>query len=290
MKPLGHFFRKLRILIRRDKFNRELEEEMAFHRGETEKDLRADGMASEDARHAANRLFGNDARLRDQSQETVGFWFESMLQDFRFALRQLRKNPGFAATAILVLTFGIGASVAIFSFVDAALIKPLPYQGPSRLVVLFESIPLGPRFHLSYLDYVDWKRENTVFQSLDVYAPYGFMLQTPTGTQQADGASVSAGFFQTLGVTPVLGRDFHAGEDQPSAPRTVLLSYAAWQRRFGGRKDVIGQVVNLDGNPSTIIGVLPRDFHFAPAEPADFWASERSTGGCEKNRACHNLF
>ena len=108
-----------------------------------------------------------------------GFGFESVLQDIRFGLRQLRKNPGFAATTVLILTLGIGASVAIFSFVDAALIKPLPYKNPSRLVVLFESIPLGPRFHLSYLDYLDWKRENTVFQSLDVYAPYGFMLQTP---------------------------------------------------------------------------------------------------------------
>jgi len=116
------------------------------------------------------------------------------------------------------------------------------------------------------------------------------MLKTPTGMQQADGTSVSPGFFHTLGVTPVFGRDFHDEEDQTSVPRTVLLSYGAWQRRFGGRKDVIGEMVNLDGNPNTIIGVLPRDFHFAPAEPSDFWASERSSGGCEKNRGCHNLF
>ena len=288
MKPLGHFFRKLRILIRRDKFNRELEEEMAFHRGETEKDLRADGMTSEDARHAANRLFGNDARLRDQSQETVGFWFESMLQDFRFALRQLRKNPGFAATAILVLTFGIGASVAIFGFVDAALIKPLPYKNPNRLVVLFESIPLGPRFHLSYPDYVDWKRLNTVFQSLDVYAPYGFMMTDSTGAHQVDGARVSDGFFRTLGVVPALGRDFYQGEDRKDAPRAVLLSYSAWQRRYGRRKDVLGRTVVLDGHPATIVGVLPRDFHFAPAEPADFWTTlQDDISDC---RGCHGFY
>ncbi len=290
MNWLSQVFRKLGLFADRERFNRELEEEMTFHREQVEKNLLADGVPADEAHFAAKRQFGNDARLRDDSHQITALWFESVLQDIRFGLRQLRKNPGFAATTILILTLGIGASVAIFSFVDAALIKPLPYQGPSRLVVLFESIPLGPRFHLSYLDYLDWKRENTVFQSLDVYSPYGFMLQSPTGTQQVDGASVSAGFFQTLGVTPVLGRDFHSGEDQPAAPRTVLLSYAAWQRRFGGRSDVIGQSVNLDGNPHTIIGVLPRDFHFAPAEPADFWASERSTGGCEKNRGCHNLF
>jgi len=290
MDWLARMFRKLRLLARREQFNRELAEEMIFHREQRERELIGDGMPADEAHFAARRQFGNEALLRDNSHRITGLWFESIMQDFHFALRQLRKNPGFAAAAILILTLGIGASVAIFSFVDAALIKPLPYKDPARLAVLFESIPLGPRFHLSYLDYLDWKRENRVFQSLDVYAPYGFMLQTPTGAQQADGASVSAGFFDTLGVTPILGRDFRPGEDQPSAPRTTLISYAAWQRRFGGRKDALGQTVILDGNPTTIIGVLPRNFHFAPAEPADFWASERSTGGCEKNRGCHNLF
>src|SRR5277367_503873 len=281
-------FRKLTILIRGEKFNRELEEEMAFHRAEAEKNFRTEGMPSDDARHAANRQFGNDVRLRDESHETVAFWFEGVLQDFRFALRQLRKNLGFALTAILILTFGIGASVAIFGFVDAALIKPLPYKNSNRLVVLFESIPLGLRFHLSYPDYLDWKKSNTVFQSLDVYGPYGFMLKDAEGTHQADGARVSAGFFQTLGVSPILGRDFRTGEDLKSAPRTVLLSYSAWQRRFGGRKDVLGQTVVLDGHPNTIIGVLPSDFHFAPAEPADFWATiQDDISNC---RGCHGFY
>jgi len=288
MESLGRFFRKLRMFLCREKFNRELEEEMAFHRAETAKEFRVEGVASEDARHGANRRFGNDARFRDESHETVAFWFEGLLQDFRFALRQLRKNPGFAVTAILILTFGIGASVAIFGFVDAALIKPLPYKNPNRLVVLFESIPLGPRFHLSYPDYVDWKRENTVFQSLDVYAPYGFMLSDPTGTHKADGARVSDGFFRTLGVVPALGRDFRPGEDQKNAPRTVLLSYSAWQRLYGGRKDVLGQTVILDSHPNTIIGVLPRDFHYAPAEPADFWTTlQDNISDC---RGCHGFY
>jgi macrolide transport system ATP-binding/permease protein len=290
MNPLTRSVRKLSILIRRTRFHSDLVEEMAFHRSQVEKEYISAGMTAEAARDAAMRRFGNPTRLREQSHEVVGFSAEAVVQDLRFALRQLRKNPGFAITAILILTLGIAASVAIFSFVDAALIKLLPYQNPPRLAMLFESIPLGPRFHLSYPDYVDWKRENTVFQSLDVFAPYGFMLRTPAGTQQADGASVSAGFFHTLGVTPILGRDFHPGEDRPSASRTALISYAAWQRRFGGRKDALGQTVILDGNPTTIIGVLPRNFHFAPAEPADFWASEHSGGGCETNRGCHNLF
>lgn len=290
MNSLMRSFRKFRFLAGRERLSRELEEEMSFHREQAEKEFLAAGMTADEARCAAARRFGNEARLRDESHQVTGLWFESILQDLRFAARQLRKNPGFAATAVLVLSLGIGASVAIFSFVDAALIRPLPYQSPNRLVVLFESIPLGPRFHLSYFDYIDWKKQNTVFQAFDVYAPYGFILKSPDGAQQADGTRVSAGFFHTLGVTPILGRDFTPKDDQPNAPYTVLLSYAAWQRRFGGRSDALGQTVVLDDHPSTIIGVLPRDFHFAPAEPADFWATERSDGPCEKIRGCHNLF
>ena len=266
-------FRKLRILVRGDKFNRELEEEMAFHREETSKEFSAAGMASGDARHATNRRFGNDAHLCDASRETVAFWFESTMQDFRFALRQLFKNPGFAATAILILTLGIGASVAIFGFVDAALIKPLPYKNPSQLVGIFETTPLGPRFHLSYLDYLDWKKFNKVFSSLEAYDNISLLLNTSTGPQQVDGATVSDGFFHTLGVNPVLGRDFRDGEDLPSAPRTVLLSYAAWQNRYGGRAGVLGQAVTLGGAPNTIIGVLPQGFHFSPVGAAEFWTT-----------------
>ncbi|MBB6144619.1 ABC-type antimicrobial peptide transport system permease subunit [Silvibacterium bohemicum] len=282
--------RKLQILFRRDRFSRDLEEEMAFHRAEAAKQFESEGMSVDEARYAAARQFGNMTRLQERSHEMVGFRWESVVQDLVFAIRQLRKNPGFTVTAILMLALGIGVNVAIFAFVDAALIKPLPYENPSRLAVLFESIPVGPRFHLSYLDYLDWKKSNQVFSSLDIYSVGGFILSTPEGTQQTQGASISAGFFRTLGVTPILGRDFGPEEDQSAAPRTTLLSYAAWQKRYGGRRDVVGKTVTLDGNPTTIIGVLPRDFHFAPAEPAEFWATTRASGNCEKNRGCHDFF
>ena len=243
-------------------------------------------MTPEAARYAAMRQFGNPTRAKERSHETVGFRFETVLQDLRFALRQLRKNPGFAVTAVLILALGIASSVAIFAFVDAALIKPLPYIDSSRLAVLYESIPIGPKFHLSYPDYLDWKRENKVFSSLNVFAPFGFMQKTPDGLRQADGARVSDGFFKTLGVVPVIGRDFHYGEDRPEAPRTTLLSYSAWQKRYGGNPNVLGQTVVLDNDPYVIIGVLPADFNFAPAEPADFWAIVKPNS-C---RGCHGLF
>ena len=119
---------------------------MAFHRAAAEEEFVDEGMTPETARYAARRQFGNATRLKEQSHEVVGFRVETVVQDLRFAIRQLRKNPGFAATAILILALGIGASVAIFAFVDAALLKPLPYQNPTRLVALYESTPLGPRF------------------------------------------------------------------------------------------------------------------------------------------------
>ncbi|HLY39984.1 MAG TPA: ABC transporter permease [Terracidiphilus sp.] len=284
------FMRKLAIFFGRKKFRSDLDEEMALHREMAAKELVAEGMRPDEARYAAMRRFGNATRVQEHSQEAVGFRMETVEQDLRFALRQLRKNPGFAATAILILMLGIASSVAIFAFVDAALIKPLPYKDPSRLVQLFESIPLGPRFHLSYPDYLDWKRANKSFSSLDVFSSSGFMQKTPAGLRQADGARVSAGFFRTLGVTPVLGRDFYDGEDAAGPARAVLLSYAAWQKRYGGSKAVLGQSVVLDGDTYAIIGVLPREFHFEPAEPVDFWGIEKPTGGCEKNRGCHNLF
>jgi hypothetical protein len=152
---------------------------------------------------------------------------ETLLLDIRFSARQLHKNPGFACTAILMLALGICASVSIFAFVDATLIQPLPYWNPSRLVAVFESTPSGPRFHLSYLDYLDWKRLTTVFSSLEAYDDNNFLLSTPTGVQQTEGATVSAGFFRTLGVAPVLvqscsaiahGRDASA-EDATSSDR-----------------------------------------------------------------------
>jgi len=280
------WLRKLGLLLGRGRFRRELDEEMEFHRLQAEKDLIAGGMVPDAARTSAKRQFGNATRLREESHELVGFRFETVAQDLRFCLRQMRKSPGFALTAVLILTLGTAASVAIFAFVDAALIKPLPYQDSPRLMVLYESIPLGPRFHLSYPDYLDWKRMNKSFQSLDVFSPSGYMEKTPQGLRPADGARISAGFFRTLGVKPALGRDFYDGEDAAAPARTVLLSYGAWQKRYGGRKDVLGQTVTLDNDVYSIIGVLPREFHFAPAEPADFWAIQKP----QSCRGCHGLF
>jgi predicted permease len=212
-----------------------------------------------------------------------------LTQDLRYALRQLRKSPGFACTAILILSLGIAASVSIFGFVDAALIKPLPYPNPNRLVDVTESAAMFPRANLSYPDYLDWKRLNQVFSSMDVYTGNGYLLRTSTGTEPVPGERVSDGFFRTLGIVPMLGRDFYVGEDLPGAPRTILLTFASWQKRFGGRKDVIGETISLSGTPNTIIGVLPQDFQFAPGGDAEFWAPLHASDACALRRSCHNF-
>jgi macrolide transport system ATP-binding/permease protein len=214
---------------------------------------------------------------------------KNLWQDFRYAIRQLHKNPGFALTSILILGLGICASVAIFGFVDAALIKPLPYPDAGRLVFVTESVPMIPRANLSYPDYLDWKKLNNVFDSMDVLTGAGYLLNTPSGSEPVPAARVSDGFFRTLRITPVLGRDFRPGEDLPEAPQTVMLSYGTWQKRFGGRKDVTGQTVTLSGVPYTIIGVLPESFQFAVRGKSEFWTTLHASDSCSLRRSCHGL-
>jgi macrolide transport system ATP-binding/permease protein len=212
-----------------------------------------------------------------------------LFRDIRYALRQLRKKPGFSVVAVFTLSLGFCASVAIFAFVNAALIKPLPYQNSAQLVDVTEGNTMIPRANISYPDYLDWKKLNTVFSSLEVWNGTGYLFKMASGAVPTPAIRVSDGFFRTLGVRPALGRDFYPGEDQAGAPPTVLLSYSAWRNWFEGREDVVGQTATLSGTPYTIIGVLPKDFAFAPRGRAEFWTALQPTRDCEKRRSCHNL-
>ena len=282
--------RKLALLFRREQFRGELDEEMTFHREQMERELREGGMTAQEARFAAMRQFGNPTRIRERSHETTGFRVETILQDLRFALRQMRRSPGFAVTAILVLALGVGAATAIFAFVDAALIQPLPYPQPNRLMDVTESLALFPRGNLSYQDYLDWRRLNTSFSSLAAYENTGDLLQSSNGTEPLSGLDVTANFLSTLGVQPALGRNFRPAEDAPSAPSTMLLTDRGWQRWFGGRRDVIGKTVEMSGEPVTIIGVLPPSFSFALAGNPEYLMTLQARHGCLMRRSCHSLF
>jgi predicted permease len=289
MNPFIRLMKKLSLLFDRGRFLRELDEEMAFHRAQAENEFVAGGMTPQAARYAAMRQFGNATKLREQSHETVAFSVETVAQDLRFALRQCTNNPGFALTAILILALGMGVSVAIFGFVDAALLQPLPYANPGRLMSVNENSVESPRWPLSYPDYLDWQRLNKSFSSLDVYSGAGYLLSASSGAEPVQAERVSGGFFQTLGVHPMLGRDFYPGEDRPGGPNVVLLSYGAWLHRFGARRDAVGQTVDLDGKAFTIVGVLPRAFSFAPSGNAEFWVPLNSFSPHEKMRTFYEF-
>jgi len=271
---------------RHAEFERELRSDLELE----EEEQQERGVSPDEAWYAARRAFGNTTLIKEQMHEAWGgASFERFWQDLRYAVRVLGKNRGFSATAILVLALGIGTSVAIFAFVDAALIRPLPYADPQRLVHVTESDPPGP-VNISYLDYLDWKKQNTTLASMDVFTGWNMLLSTPTGTESVPGERVSAGFFRTLGVAPLLGRDFHQGEDTLGAPGVVMLSYGTWQRRFGGKKDVVGQSLKLSGVSHTVIGVLPKGFEFALGSSPQFWTALQPDNSCEKRRDCHNLY
>ncbi len=266
-------------------------EEIKAHLELEANELEREGLSEEEARRRAKVEFGNPqaAQERFYLRSRVE-WIDNLVRDFRFAFRQLLKNPGFSSAAIAVLALGIGTCVAVFAFVDAALIKPLPYADPQRLVHVTESEAAFQKVNLSYLDYVDWKRLNTVLNSMDIFTGWDALLSTPTGTEPVPAERVSAGFFHTLGVEPILGRDFHPGEDSLSGPNVGVISYGFWQRQFGGSKDVIGQTVKLSGVLHTVIGVLPKNFEFALGNSPEIWAAMKPDSDCEKHRDCHNLY
>jgi predicted permease len=291
MKALRAWIVRLAGMFSRKQIESEFADELDSHlQMNIDDNLRA-GMTPEEARRQAMVRLGGVERTKQAYRERGTLpWVENVVGDVRFAVRQLVKHPGFAATAIVVLALGIGVSVAIFGFVDAALLQPLPYLNPGRLMSVNESSVESPRWPLSYLDYLDWQRLNKSFSSLDVYSGGGYILRTSSGAEPVQAERVSGGFFQTLGVRPVLGRDFYADENRPGGPDVLLLSYGAWLNRFGARGDVVGQSVDLDGRDFTIIGVLPRTFSFAPGGNAEFWVPLNNFSTHEKMRTFYNFW
>ena len=267
------FWRRLRFLVRRSRFDRDLEEEMQFHLAMKENERREAGVGPEEARYAARRRFGNVTRLAEDSREAwVWGAVERFAKDIRFALRMLGRNPGFALAAVLVLALGIGANTAIFSVVNALLLNPFPFPESHRLVAVEARHSSGQNRGTGYRDFLDWREQNVVFEEMALPPWPGSYTLTGRGEpERITGGFATAGFFPLLGVQPALGRFFTADEDRPGAPGVALVSYAAWQRRFNGRADIIGHTMTLDGKPYTIIGVMPGRFVF-PGRTCEFWA------------------
>lgn len=189
------------------------------------------------------------------------------MQDIRYALRRLRKSPAFTAVAVLTLALGIGANSAMFSIVNAVLLRPLPYRDPGRLVLLSEHWPQFPRLSLSYLNYKDWRDQSHSFEAVGAVRNF---IVTMTGKGEAEripSQNVTANLFELLGISPELGRTFTAEEDRAGGPPVALISHSLWQRHFGSSSTVLGQPITLDNQSYSIIGVLPPGFEVLQQSP-----------------------
>src|SRR6202161_4124044 len=199
-----------------------------------------------------------------------------LLNDGRFGVRQMRKNPAFALTTILTLALGIGATTAIFSLVYAVMLKPLPFPESDRLVWLSQedhSTGAAIPESLSYPNYFDWRAQSRTFSGLASFTGGNVTLTGMGIAQHLNSATVSSNFFQVLGAAPMLGRDFLWEEEKPGH-RGVMLSYALWESRFGANRQVVGQPVTLNGLQCTVVGVMPRSFNFPMQQPSvDMWTT-----------------
>lgn len=270
---------KIGFLFRRKKFDEDLAEEMTFHHEQAEKQLREDGMTAEDAHYAAVRQLGNATLLKERSQEVVAFRFETVTQDFRYALRQLRSNIGFSCIAIAVLALGIGASTAIFSAVNPILFKSLPYPHAGRIMSIIEAHPDGTRGEGTFAMYHEFAGRSRLFSALAVLKGWQPAMIGGDQPEQLQGQRVSADYFRVLGVTPIMGRDFQTSEDRFRGPNVVILSDNLWRRRFGGDHAIIGRQIRLEeprgfagDDLYTVIGVMPSGFENVLDSQAALWA------------------
>ncbi len=228
------------------------------------------GMSPEEARHAALRKFGNVTQVKEAAREVWSVvWAEQLLQDIRFSFRQLRKSRGFAAAAILALALGIGANTAVFSVADAVLLKPLRFADPATLAIVWEKLPeygIG-RNTVSPPNFLNWQEQNRTFNGMAAFVDQPVNLTGAGRPEQIDVEQVSADFFSVLGVEPILGRGFVEGEDQlGKSPNVAVLSYALWKSKFAGDPDIVGKAIQLNGQATTVMGVMGPDFDWYISE------------------------
>lgn len=195
----------------------------------------------------------------------------TLMQDLRFALRSLSKRPAFTAVAVLSLALGIGANTAIFSVIDAVLLRPLPYADPGRLVDLYESAPQVDHGSVAPGNFRDWREQNNGFSQLAAHTSGNVNLQGISNPERLSAEFTSDNVFGLLGVKPTLGRAFVSGEDRPGAPHVAILSDGLWRRRFGADPRILGKTITLSGDPYTVVGVMPSQFRLPATVSRDLW-------------------
>lgn len=276
---------RLRGLFGRKRLDRELDDEVRFHlEMQIEDNLNA-GMNPRAARNAALRSFGGVDLMKETYRERRSFAFvETTAQDLRYALRTLRRSPGFTLTAFTVLALAIGANTAMFSVLNAILLQPLPYASPEQLAMLWTEDPTQDfrEGRSSLWDVEQWRSQSETFADMATFDTVSTILSGADGAEQIVGASISPNLLPLLGVRPVLGRNF-SDDEAAKEQRLVLISHRFWQTRFSGSRDALGATLTLNGSPSQIIGILPPDFQMARIDP-DIWephTSHRNERGSE---------
>lgn len=272
MSMIGEYWRRLTFLLRRRQMEHDLAEEMRQHAAlKAQKNLAA-GMTPEEAEYAAQRQLGNFTRQQEESRQSWGFpLLESLAQDIRYGLRGLRKAPGFTVVAMLTLALGIGASTAIFSIVNAIVLRPLSYKDSSRMVHIWTVSAEFAEYRMgqSPLNFNDIKALSHSFSSTTLYEPTRKNLTGRGEAEQLSVAAVAADFFDFFSVHPLQGRELVADDEQRKNGDVVLLSYGLWQERFGGDAKIIGNQITLDQKSYTVVGVLPAEFSYP--DKTDAW-------------------
>lgn len=268
---------KFGALFRRPKPVDDLAEEIRSHLAMEEQENRESGMAPEEAHFAALRRFGNVTLAQERSRE-MWVWnsVETLWQDLRYALRMLAKNPGFTAVAILTLALSIGPNTAVFTLMNAVLLRPLPYRDPQRLVLVKEKLPelTSEPLNVPASDIGDFQRQNQSFSAVAGFQPLHLELAGSGQPERIAVTRVSPSMFPLVGIAPTMGRTFLNEEDYPGR-RVTVLSYRLWQSHFAGRADVLGKSILLDRQPYAVIGIMPEGFEFPldsePLQPASLW-------------------
>ncbi len=251
----------MRLWPRREQKQEELSQEIRSHLQMAVNERMERGESRASAEASARREFGNERLIEEATQDQWGWrWLDHLLQDARFGLRMLRKNPGFTAVTVLTLALGIGANTALFSVVNGVLLNPLPFPHPEQLITLHASKPHFETGSVSYPNFLDWEKDNHTFSGMAIYRNTDFSLTGLGEAERVRAVLITPDFFPLLGVKPEIGRTFTRQEDQQGAGPVAMLSAGFWKRKFGSSPGVLGKALALDGRDYTIIGVIPPSF------------------------------
>ncbi len=260
--------------FRRDEQEAALEKELSYHIEERVAEFVRSGVSEEDARRRVRMEFGAAEQVKEECRDVrPAHWVETFLQDVRYAWRNLRRNPGFAAVAITTLALGIGGLTAMFSAVDTILIRPLPYAEPDRLVMVWDDLSKTDdrtKSDPAPAEWYEWRRLNTVFQDIASTEPTDATLSGDAAPEQIPARKATGNLWSVLGVRPLMGRVFNEEEDR-NGVRVAVISYGLWQRRYGGSPGILGRKIDVNDTPYEVIGVMPREFYFLPARDIDLW-------------------